>query len=966
MRRKIKTRVILLILYVFVVFISALLIFLFISEKSNRRIIKEVGKNKEHEIIQLFDIYTTALKKFTYDYSFWNETVEYLKKPDPVWAKENLQDATIVYDVDRILLIDSSFSIKYLYPPTLGSVSDFPFLTVENLKLVTVKDTLVHFFYQTGQNKVTEVMGAPVRSNIDSAKHTKPAGWLFSFRKIDQEYLNALSRISGGVVTLKPVQQHPVPSYDVETGKISVVVQFNNWRNEAVGYFNVDFISPFLNKIKKERNWFLFIFGLFGLILILVLYWFVQGNITRPFDLILKSLSTRDIKILEDAPNQTLEFEEIKFNIADFFAQETLIREIHLRKEAEESLEKSEHRYQMIVESIPDVVWILDETGRLIYVKPNVKSLTGYTDFELLEKFKSLSILADDVELSVFNDHLQAFVNNGLPFETDIKIVCKDSSNKWVSAKAISPFIQNRVKYFCGRISDITEKKKIESLLFEQEWQFRSLFEQNPVGVALLSLPDLIFLNVNNAFQDMLGYTKDEFLMLSVKDITHPDDYEIEIHNGRETLKELPSFVQEKRYKTKEGKYVWVSLTATYILDKTGNPLMACGVVENINDRKIAEEALRKEQALLYALMNNIPDHIFFKDSSLIFRNANKSFLDFCGLSDKTELDGKTVFELFPEEQANILNEQNLMVLKDKTSMINEEFVFITDKGEKSWKITSKVPVFNTKDEIVGLVGITRDITEQKHKENQLQKLSQELTELNAAKDKFFSIIAHDLKNPFNAILGFSSVLYEDYNDFTDEERKHYLKNIHDASETTFNLIQNMLEWTRAQTGRIDISRDFLDLSILTTDTIKLLKPLADAKGVKLISSISYNSQVYADENMIQFVLRNLVSNAIKFTNPNDRIIISSKTIDHKFAEICIADTGIGISPENLQKLFKIDEQFRMYGTHGEQGTGLGLVVCKEFVELNGGDIFAESQVGKGSQFYFRLLIDNPADLTRP
>jgi PAS domain-containing protein len=393
MRRKIKTRVTLLILYVFVVFISALLIFLFISEKSNRRIIKEVGKNKEHEIIQLFDIYTTALKKFTYDYSFWNETVEYLKKPDPTWAKENLQDATIIYNVDRILLIDSSFSIKYLYPPTLGSTLEFPFLTVENLKLIAAEDTLVHFFFQSGQNKITEVMGAPVRSNIDGSKQEKPAGWLFSFRNIDQEYLNTVSRISGGQVSLKTVRQQPVPSYDVESGKISVVVQFNNWRNEAVGFFNVDFISPFLDKIKKERNWFLFIFGLFGFILILVLYWFVQSNITRPFDLILKSLSTRNIKILEDAPNQTLEFEEIKFNIADFFAQETLIREINLRKEAEESLEKSEQRYQMIVESIPDVVWILDEAGRLIYVTPNVKSLTGYRIFMRIFKLLLMMVL---------------------------------------------------------------------------------------------------------------------------------------------------------------------------------------------------------------------------------------------------------------------------------------------------------------------------------------------------------------------------------------------------------------------------------------------------------------------------------------------------------------------------------------------------------------------------------------------
>ncbi len=962
MPRKIKTRVLLLVGYIFVVFISALLIFLFSSEKSNRRIIREVAKNKEREIVQLFDIYTSAFKKFTYDYSFWYETVDFLKKRDTKWAKENLQDALKVYDIDRILLLDSFNNVYYLNPPTLSPVSDFPFLTPENLKSITSRDTLVHFFYEQSDGMITEVMGSPIRSNIDEHVKQKPAGWFFSFRNIDARYLKTVSAIAGGEVKVKTLKDKPAPTYDMETGKIGVVIQFNNWNNEASGYFTIDFVSPFLNKIKKERNWFLLVFGLFGLILMTILYWFVQNNVSRPFDLILKSLSTREIAILENVSNQTIEFEEIKFNIADFFAQESLIKEISKRKEAEESLEKSQLRYQMIVESIPDVVWILDEQAKLIYITPNIEILTGHSDHEILGKNPLLEQIAEPEDKESFSNYLQKFVFQGIPFETDFRVLRKDHSLRWVSVKAISTFKQNQSRYFCGRLTDITEKKKTEALLFEQAWQFRSLFEQNPVGVALLSLPDLNFLNINTAFLNLLGFSREELLGMSVKDITHPEDYGIEMQTAQEALKYQPSFTQEKRYLHKNGEYIWVNLTATYILDKTGMPVMACGVIENIHERKKVEEALHQEQKLLTTLMNNIPDHIYFKNKDHTFQNANKAFLDFCGFTSNLELTGKTVYDLFQKDQADLLHEQNLQVFREKKPLIDHEFLYHDKLGNKHWKITSKVPVFNTQGEMAGLVGITRDITEQKHKEQTLRKISTELTELNAAKDKFFSIIAHDLKNPFNAILGFSSVLYEDYQDYTDEERKHYLKNIHDASETTFNLIQNMLEWTRAQTGRIEIHQEFLDMSILATDTIKLLKPLADAKGIRLNSTIAYNTQVYADENMIQFVLRNLVSNAIKFSNPNDRIMISCRNADPNRLEVCISDSGIGIAPENLHKLFRIDEQFRMYGTQGEQGTGLGLVVCKEFIELNGGHIYAESQPGKGSQFYFQLWMDKPIE----
>ncbi|MCD4745167.1 MAG: tetratricopeptide repeat-containing sensor histidine kinase [Bacteroidales bacterium] len=253
-----------------------------------------------------------------------------------------------------------------------------------------------------------------------------------------------------------------------------------------------------------------------------------------------------------------------------------------------------------------------------------------------------------------------------------------------------------------------------------------------------------------------------------------------------------------------------------------------------------------------------------------------------------------------------------------------------------------------------------QQITEQKEKsEKTFQELrisEQKLREVNATKDKFFSIIAHDLKNPFNAIIGFSNLLYEDFNKFNENEKKSFIKNIKDASESTFKLLQNLLDWSRTQTGKIEINPEIIDISTIVNDNISILKTNADTKNIKILSEVSFNTMAYADENMIKTVLRNLLSNAIKFTPKSGEVKIFADPFNN-FIEVCISDTGIGISKENIENLFRIDKQFKTKGTVDEPGSGLGLILCKEFIEKNGGEIWAESELGKGSKFKFTLPV---------
>jgi signal transduction histidine kinase len=248
-----------------------------------------------------------------------------------------------------------------------------------------------------------------------------------------------------------------------------------------------------------------------------------------------------------------------------------------------------------------------------------------------------------------------------------------------------------------------------------------------------------------------------------------------------------------------------------------------------------------------------------------------------------------------------------------------------------------------------------------KKKNQELEKTNKKLASsennlkaLNATKDKFFSIIAHDLKNPFQALLGFSEIIYSRAHDLTPEELEEYAKAINDSSQNLFNLLGNLLQWSRTQLGTTSINPEIINLEMGVKEVLETMSMAANEKNLAIQAHIPANLQVIADKNALMSILRNLISNAIKFTYPKGHVEIEA--IPHKSeVQIRVIDTGKGITQEDLTKLFKIDSNFSTKGTANEQGTGLGLILSKELVNKCGGDIWAESEKGKGSIFTFTL-----------
>ncbi len=243
--------------------------------------------------------------------------------------------------------------------------------------------------------------------------------------------------------------------------------------------------------------------------------------------------------------------------------------------------------------------------------------------------------------------------------------------------------------------------------------------------------------------------------------------------------------------------------------------------------------------------------------------------------------------------------------------------------------------------------------------EKKVELRTRELKELNATKDKFFSIIAHDLKNPFNTLLGFSELLITNINEYDKNRIGEFINIIFQTSKNAYMLLENLLEWSRSQTGRLEMTPLDIEIAPLVDDNIDLIYNNASNKKLELNNRVDKKVKAYADSNMINTIIRNLLSNAIKYTATGGKIEITSKT-EHNYVEVTVSDTGVGIKEENIGKLFRIDENFSTKGTNDETGTGLGLILCKEFVKKNGGDIWVISTPGKGSNFTFKLPAQKP------
>jgi PAS domain S-box-containing protein len=401
---------------------------------------------------------------------------------------------------------------------------------------------------------------------------------------------------------------------------------------------------------------------------------------------------------------------------------------------------------------------------------------------------------------------------------------------------------------------------------------------------------------------------------------------------------------------------------------------------------KVEEEAkkgLFAKENQLQTLINNLPDFIYIKDTKSRFILANKRLAEVTLGKGHTpeELVGKTDHNFYPPALAD-------QFLKDEQDIFNKRQPLIgwvepgkDEDGNRIIVSSTKIPIINDEDEVIGLVGIGRDITKLKEAEEKIKNQAEDLKEtnvlleerqeeisqqnaeiefqrdqlekLNKTKDKFFSIIGHDLKNPFNAILNLTDMLLKEKTRFSQMEEKEMIGLIQTSATNAFELLTNLLQWAKSQEGLIEFNPEKLDVKDVFKKNVDFFSGLIQKKLISVHLSVKSDFKIIADKNMLNTVIRNILNNAIKFTQVNGRIDMIADVADDK-VEIIIRDDGTGMNVETKNNLFTLENKSKE-GTMGEKGTGLGLIICKEFVEKNQGEISVNSAPGKGTEFKIRL-----------
>jgi len=587
------------------------------------------------------------------------------------------------------------------------------------------------------------------------------------------------------------------------------------------------------------------------------------------------------------------------------------------------------------------------EGENLIYASPVYEKMLGYAITP--DKFPTLSHILRFVHPDDFKhvvDEIRGGEERGLLKQTyRFRQQKSDRTYRWFENSITRHYDGSKIKtYVISR--DIEDRMQKEIELRRSEERFKALFSQNAIGFVTSDLSGRIT-DANRMFHSISGYSPEILKHQFFNALIHQDDKEsvsdlisksIENHLGENPL--------ELRIISKSGAIVWVEIFANPIKYRNGTPDCLVIAVNDITWRREAEKTLHRNRTMLEAIADNTAALIFAKDTYGRFTFINKAFENNFGLK-MSEIIGKTDFDLFGEELSRVYQQNDQAVMSgDKPCVFEEE---VEKDGLKTTAISIKVPLFDHEGKVSGLCGIASDISNLKDKERELQ-------EVISTKEKLLSIISHDLVNPLNSLYGFAQILHTGFGKSSPEATERNINMVLKSSKAITELINTLQQWAVLQKNKISVSPVQIQLWELVESTFTLLESPARNKNIRLANQISRELQAFADEKMMDVVFRNILSNAVKFSNSGGQIVVSSFCANGH-TTISIKDFGVGIPEAILQNLFSIKGADSQPGTAGEMGTGLGLLISKEFVELNGGKIWATSQPGNGSEFCVELPV---------
>jgi len=613
--------------------------------------------------------------------------------------------------------------------------------------------------------------------------------------------------------------------------------------------------------------------------------------------------------------------------------------------ETRESLRNSQISYKELFNFAYEGIIICTPEGIIKAANNSIQKLSGFQNEELIGHQMTEVLFSERSLKETPFDHTQ--LQKGKKVVKEREIQCKNK--KLITVEMHSQLMPNNDIQTV--LFDITTRKESEAKLQLSENTYRGII--NSVSDAIYILDKTgNFLDVNTAAENLYNYDKKYFIGKTPEFLSAPG-----LNDMEQTIKNLHEAYDGKhvRYEfwglRKDGSIFPKEISLSPGKWYGQNVVVAVG--RNITERKKIEDLQRVSEEKYRLLVQYSSDPIFSYNPDETYRFVNEAFASPFGKKPE-DIIGKTPFEIFPKQEA----EKRLKLIREvlKSGEKGEiEVKVVTNQGEEKYYLTLVDPIKDISGNVLWVTCIAKDITHRKKAEEELKLKNEQLNAINAEKDKFFSIVAHDLRGPMNGFLGLTGILTEDIENLSLVEITEIATTMRTSAVNIYRLIENLLEWSKMQRGTMNFEPQPIFLKSSLAKSIELMRDTANNKEIELQINIQEYAVVFADLHMLETVIRNLVSNAIKFSYRGGIVNISASKTENKMICVEVQDSGTGMNPDLANKLFKLTENTNRKGTEGEPSSGLGLILCKEFVEKHGGKIWVESVEGKGSSFFFTL-----------
>lgn len=683
-------------------------------------------------------------------------------------------------------------------------------------------------------------------------------------------------------------------------------------------------------------------------------------------------LSSGKMRVFEyqmDVPGRGRQYYECRMVRYSDLEVLAMVRNMTRQKVLEKGYIENEARARSILEATSDVFILLDKDGIVLDCNESHAKRLQMTRDALIGK-NVFDFLPEDAALKR-RSYIDQVIGSGEPaFFEDYR------AGYW-NEVAIYPVYHegHLTEHVAVYAKDITTRKEAEEAL---------RISEDRLAKTLMAANDGMWdwnLVTNHAFFDsryytMAGYEVNEFphSLKAFQERVHPDD----LPNVMEAASMHLSGKNERyrvefRFRKKDGQYMWVLGRGIVVeRDEAGTPVRFIGTHQDITLRKLAQQEVAASEQKFRSLFESLPQGIFYQAADGKGVDANDAALRMFGLT-RDQFFGKDSYDpqwKVIDENHKILSpaeHPSMVALATGKPVVDQTVgVYSPETDTFNWFIVNAFPEFQSgQDAPYQVFASMQDITQRKLAEESLLASEAHLRQIIAQKDKLFSIISHDLKSPFNVILGFSEVMIKQIRQQKYTGIENYAEKIMLSSNRAMELLTNLLDWARAQTGRIEFKKEKIDLTELIAGVLSVFENLLNQKSISIENRIPAGSiWVDADKNMLSSIFRNVIANAIKYSFRGGDVVISARTLDHELM-ISITDHGVGIPKDQLSKLFEIGENLSTPGTNHEQGTGLGLSICKDFIERHGGRIWVESVEGEGSTVSFSLPVNEPSVVDR-